>query len=515
MRFAQEFNFPPNLAVSQRVVFLKQIVGKYKKEAVYLRRTTSQGKVRQGQLEKEVEIWKGKYQRIKQERDQFKKENGQLKLKIERLTKTNSRYQVSLFDHGNFKSPDNGEKKPKGGQLDHPDTNREGQVNFPGYENFPRQRIYAKCCGKCGSNLGRVNAIKTKVLLDIVIKPEIIQMILQSERQWCGNCRMEVNAKHQQSLPFTEYGLNTFMMIMILRFKAHCPFLTTSKVMEVSFGLTLSKSDISNILKAAAKYLDSKYEQLKQAVRDSQVMYADETGWQVKGQSAWMWIMTTETAEKEAGVTVYVAAESRGKGIAQDIYGNSVAKCMTDGLASYTNTIPQDKHLFCWAHVLRFAFEDTIHDKKDSMSIFLRDELVRIYHIKTNHPEYSKQELEKVLTKEIDKLLNLKSDEPSFNNIRTRIKEQKLGLILSLLETDSGTNNLAERELRPLVVSRKVSFGSYTYTGMGTTATLASVIQTLGRNRQKDMLTELTLDLQIGIHEKYPQYTHLAYIDSS
>lgn len=515
MRFAQQFNFPPNLAVSQRVVFLKQIVGKYKKEAVYLRKTTSQGKTRQGQLEKEVEIWKDKYQKVKQERDQFKKENGQLKLKIERLTKTNNRYQVSLFDHGNFKSPDNGEKKPKGGQLNHPDTNRERQTDFSGYESFERKRIYARSCGKCGSNLDRVNATKEKVLVDIVIKPEIIQMILESERQWCKTCKTEVNAKGSQSLPFSEYGLNTFLMIMILRFKAHCSLSTTGKVIEISFGLKLSKSDVSNILKAAAKYLGSKYEELKQAARDGNLMYMDETGWQVLGQSAWMWIMTTEDADKQSGVTVYVAAESRGKGIAEEMYGDSESLCMTDGFKSYTNTISKDKHLFCWAHVLRFAFEETIHDKKDSMSIFLRDELVRIYHIKKNHPQYSKHQLEEILTSELNKLLKLKSEEISFKNIQNRVADQRQGLIQSLLETDSGTNNLAERELRELVLGRKVSFGSDTYQGMETTAVCASVVQTLSRDKQKDILTELTLNLQIGIHEKYPQYTHLAYFDTS
>lgn len=515
MRFAQEFNFPPNLSVSQRVVFLKQIVGKYKKEAVYLRKTTSQGKTRQGQLEKEIEIWKDKYQKVKHERDQFKKENGQLKTEIERLTKTNSRYQVSLFDHGNFKSPDNGEKKPKGGQLNHPDTNREGQADFSGYESFGRKRIYARSCGKCGSNLYRVNATKEKVLLDIVIKPEIIQMILESERQWCKTCKREVNAKDSQSLPFSEYGLNTFLMIMILRFKAHCSLSTTGKVIEISFGLKLSKSDVSNILKAAAKYLGKKYEELKQAARDGNLIYMDETGWQVLGQPAWMWIMTTEDTDKQSGVTVYVAAESRGKGIAEEMYGNSQAKTMTDGLKSYTNSIPKDKHLFCWAHVLRFAFEETIRDSKDSMSIFLRDELVRIYHIKKNHPQYSKHQLEEVLTLELNILLELKSEEISFKNIQNRAADQIQGLIQSLLETDSGTNNLAERELRELVLGRKVSFGSDTYTGMQTTAILASVTQTLGRDKQKDLLTELTLDLQIGIHEKYPQYIHLAYLDSS
>lgn len=515
MRFAQEFNVPLNLSPLAQIRFCEEIVRKYQYEAKYLRKIASHTKTLQKRSVKETEIWRQKYQQEKKKNEILRKENNQLKQEIEKLTKTNLRYQVSLFDSGNFKSPDNEEKKSKGGQLNHPDTNREGQVNFPGYATYSRRRIYAKSCGKCGSSLGRVNATKEKALLDIVIKPEIIQVILESERQWCKICKAEVSARDPQSLPFTEYGLNTFMMVMILRFKAHCSLLTTSKVIEISFGLKLSKSDVSNLLKTAAKYLGPKYEELKQLVRNGEVMYADETGWLVKGQKAWMWIMATEQTEKEEGITVYVPAESRGKGIAEDMYGDSQAKCMTDGLASYTNSIPKDKHCFCWAHALRFAFEETIHDKKDSMSIFLRDELVRVYHLKINHPEYSKLQLEEVLNLELDRLLQLKSDETSFQNIQKRLKDQKDGLIKSLLETESGTNNLAERELREIVLGRKVSFGSDTYTGMETTAILASVIQTIARDRQKDLLTELTLDLQIGIHEKYSQYTHLPYFDSS
>lgn len=513
--FSKNYVPPTHLSSTEKVEYSIKLVEKHRTEAKLLRKRTAQAQALQKKLEDELKRWRQKYQdsqdqlkKAKQEIGKLRKEKGKLEQEIDRLTKTNSRYQVSLFDHGNFKSPET-KKKEKGGQLNHTDTNREGQVNFPGYETFERRRIYAKNCGRCGHNLERVNAAKEKILLDIVINPETVQMIIESERQWCGSCRMEVNARDPNSLPFTEYGLNTFLMVMILRFRAHCSLSTTVKVIEIGFGLTLSKSDISNLLKVAAKYLGGKYEKLKQTVRDGEVIYADETGWLVKGEKAWMWIMANEQA------TVYLAAESRGKGIAEDMYGDSQAKCMTDGLASYTNTIPKGKHCFCWAHMLRFSFEETIHSKKGSMSIFSRDELVRIYHIKKNHPEYSKQQLEQILNLELDSLLELKSDEISCTNIQARLRDQKEGLIKSLLETESGTNNLAERELREVVISRNISYGSDTYTGMQTTAILASIIQTLGRDRQKDMLTELNLDLQIGIHEKYPQYIHLAYLDTS
>ncbi len=507
------FRIPSFVLPDKRVDFCLDVINKYRQELPLLRRKTS---VLENQLIgswDEIKYWREKYRethdelkRTKSENGKLKKEKEKLEKEIEKLTKTNSRYSIALFDHGNFKHRDRNNKKSKGGQVGHKDTNRENQVKFEGYESYSRKRIYASVCGHCGNSLKRVESFKQKVLLDIVIKPELVKLIIESERQWCNVCQKEVISRNSQSLPFTEYGLNIFMMVMILRFKGHLSFYAISSVFLVAFGLSLSKSDISNLLKQSAAFLDSKYEKLIKEVRAGEIIYADETGWMVRGQKAWLWIMANEN------LTVYYAAESRGKGIADIMYGNSNAFLMTDGYVSYTNTTAKDKHLFCWAHILRFAYEETVNDKDSSMGIFLRDGLVRIYHIKKDHPEYSKDRLEVVLREEFEKILNLASTEESFIKIQNRVKEQKEGLILALLETKSGTNNLSERELRPMVLNRHVSYGSDTYRGMKNSAILGSVTQTI--SKKEDLLTELELLLQIGIHEKYPQYAHLPYNDT-
>lgn len=511
MPFVQKLNLPPNLSLSEQVTFCKQIFEKYRYEAKILRRQTTVFKTVINRLEKEVNKWKEKYQKAQDEFRKTQKENTELKQEIERLTKTNKRYQVSLFDHGNFKHQNEGNvKKSKGGQAGHPDTNRENQAGAESYESYPSKRIFAKICSSCGTPLNRTGAVKQKILLDIVLNPQIVKLLIESERQWCPCCQKEVYAKDPQTLPFTEYGLNTFMIVMILRFKGHLSLGNISSVLKITFGLLLSKSDISNLLKQSAGYLDSKYRELIKTVRKGNVIYADETGWQIRGQNAWMWIMASEEE------TIYSGAASRGKGIAKDLYGNSQSYAMTDGFLSYAKIIPSGRHLFCWAHLLRFAHEETINNnsQKNNQAIFLREKLVEIYHLKFNHPEYSKEKIEAVLKEEIDNLLNLSSNEESFLKIQSRLRDQREGLVLALLITKDGTNNLAERELRPMVLGKKVSFGSDTYTGMQTSATLGSIIQTLGRQKT-DLLTELNLSLQIGAHEKYFQYRHLAYFDSS
>lgn len=447
------------------------------------------------------EIVKEKDKRI----HELEKENEQLKQEIEKITKTNNRYQVALFDHGNFTHSHTKDKKSKGGQIGHSDTNREKQED---YKTYGHKRVFAKTCGKCGSSLTRVSSIRKKILLDIVINPEIVKLIIESERQWCSTCQKEVVAKDSQTLPFTEYGINTFIMVMILRFKSHASFSSIAAVIRVGYGLSLSQSDISSLLRASAKFLGKQYEELKKAVRKGEVMYNDETGWLVHGQKAWMWIMTNET------ITVYLAAESRGKGIFEEMYGDSNAYSMHDGYASYESVTGEEKTLYCWSHVLRFCFEETIHMLKEHLACQIRDRLVTLYQTIRTHPEWTKEQKEHALRKEIDTILAIPSDDQTVKNIQYRLCTQKEGLILALLVTEDGTNNLSERELRNMAIKRAISHGSDTFKGMETTATIGSVMQTITRNKEVPFIPTLQTYLQGGIQEKYHQYMHIPYYDS-
>jgi hypothetical protein len=449
------------------------------------------------------EMVKEKDKRIRE----LEKENGNLKQEIERITKTNSRYQIALFDHGNFKhaNDENAQKKKKGGQAGHADTNREKNED---YSSFKKKRVFAKTCGNCSSTLSRVLTTQQKILLDIVINPEIIKMIILSERQWCSICKKAVVAKDPQSLPFTEYGINTFMMTMILRFSCHSSMGNISKVLHAGYGLSISKSDVASLLKTSATYLGKQYEELKKAIRDGAVMYNDETGWLVHGQKAWMWIMANETT------TVYVAAESRGKGIFEEMYGDSKAKSMHDGYSSYESVTGEDKALYCWAHVLRFAFEETVKLTKEHLACQIRDRLVELYRTIRKNKEWTDDQKEKTVRTELENLLALQSKDQTIINILRRVRTQKKGLMLALLITKDGTNNLAERELRNMAIKRTISNGSDTYKGMENTAIIGSVIQTLQRDKDAPFLPTLKTYLQAGIQEKYGQYIHTAYYDS-
>ena len=470
-----------------------------RKETRLLRIYTAQLKraniIQKDKLKKIEDILKNKDKRIRD----LEKENEKLKQEIEKISKTKNRYQVALFDHGNFKHPNGQSKKPNGGQIGHADTNKD---KFRDKESFTRQRIFARNCGKCGDRLPRVNSVKEKTLIDIQISTELIKLILQSERQWCKTCKAEVTARSVQTLPFTEYGINTFMMVLLLRFKSHQSASNISTVLSLGFGLTLSTSAILSLLRQAKEYLKGKYEELKRAVRIGKVMYNDETGWFVNGQKAWMWIMANEK------ISVYIAAESRGKGIFEEMYGDSNATSMHDGYSSYVSVTGKENSAYCWAHVLRFAYEETVDLSPNHLACLIRDRLVNLYQAIRTNSDWTRKQKEKALIAELDNITSIQSADQTVLNIQYRVSSQKEGLILALLITPDGTNNLAERELRPMAINRTISFGSKTFKGMETTAILGSIIQTLNRNKDKPFLPTLKKYLLTGMQEKYPQYKH-------
>ena len=353
-----------------------------------------------------------------------------------------------------------------------------------------------------------MKATREKALIDIVLHPHVNRVRIESERQWCGDCKQEISARDPHSLPFTEYGLNTFLLVMILRFRSHASLSAIARVLEISHGLRISPSTISNLLAQAKKYLRGTYEQLLEAVRAGNVMYADETGWLVNGQKAWMWLIANEE------VTVYFAAESRGGGIARELYGQSQAMCMHDGYVAYTNALAQQNHLYCWAHLLRFAHEETVLESADTPAAHMREDLVRISHLGRDLAASGSANAQARLQGELDQVLAVPSDQPSIQSMQARLRVQADGLIRALLCTPDATNTLAERELRPMVLMRHRSNGSNTFTGMETSAMVGSVVQTIAK-RDAPALSCLQHAVQQGVQDQCSQYRHATSLDSS
>ena len=147
-------------------------------------------------------------------------------------------------------------------------------------------------------------------------------------------------------------------------------------------------------------------------------------------------------------------------------------------------------------------------------AVRVREQLVCAYHLKNNGVVSDPQELEARLRSELDQVLAVTSEKVSIQNIQARLRVQYEGLIRAVLCTPDATNNLAERELRPMVLMRKISNGSDTFAGMETNAIVGSVLQTLAK-QDAPMLSTLQQSLREGVQELSSQYQHPVSVDFS
>ncbi len=89
------------------------------------------------------------------------------------------------------------------------------------------------------------------------------------------------------------------------------------------------------------------YEKLKAKIRNSSVVYPDETGWREGGHSAWLWVFTNGSE------TVYSIQPGRGFAEASEFLGEDYAGVLVaDGWTPYQKFKKAD-HQTCLAHLLR------------------------------------------------------------------------------------------------------------------------------------------------------------------
>jgi transposase len=89
----------------------------------------------------------------------------------------------------------------------------------------------------------------------------------------------------------------------------------TTQVLQLGFGLQVSRAGIYRALARMAAKAAPTYEQLIGTARQSLVNGMDETGWRVGGRSQWLWVAVSEE------VTVYAILPGRGFEEAASILG--------------------------------------------------------------------------------------------------------------------------------------------------------------------------------------------------
>ena len=341
------------------------------------------------------------------------------------------------------------------------------------------RHIPIEVCPECGGTdlSKRVQVVRTRTYEDIpVYRPIAIR--LEIERRYCRTCKKLVETQVPWVLPGARLGLRT--MLIVVWFKIHLRMIEEAipQVLEELFGLKICEGEVIYILHQVARAFGPHYQQLIQDIRNAQSRNIDETSWRINGENAQLWAFVSK------GETLYKIASSQSHKVPLKVIGKKHKDVDGhDRFSAYKTLARKTKNpqQYCWAHIIKNA-EELAH--------FYGGEGEHILQVVKKTYEDAKAYGHGGTDRDIHKLFQTMSKE-----LNRPYKSQHCHkFVVNLLdEKDNlfefvknphvdGTNNAAERALRPSVVARKISGGNRSMKGARTYEVLLSVTRTLYQN---------------------------------
>jgi len=261
------------------------------------------------------------------------------------------------------------------------------------------------------------------------------------------------------------------LMILILILKLDCRIQSKkiTSILDSVFGVKISDGEVYNILNQLSEAFGDYYEELVRKIKEALAKNIDETSWRINGKNYWLWIFINKE------IALYVVRKKRSSKVPIEVLGNQEGKTIvSDRFSAYNELVKKTncEQQICWAHLLRDS-KDLAEHYKEAKYIHKR--------MKYIHKKAKEGEKKENLLHWMDLIASRvyrSSEVYKFVKSVCRNHRENLFRFVDNPGIES-TNNRAESGLRPLVVIRKISYGSKSEDGAETTAKLMSVLQTV------------------------------------
>lgn len=432
----------------------------------------------------------------KHQADQLKEVVKEKNKQISQLEKENKRLHEELektkAERDTYKNLTFKEKRVCSSPFAHQATGKK-RGGKPGHKGASRKlpehihkivRVFLSHCPDCGGTLNRAQGIAMHTVTDL---PHWSQMAprttrYETERQWCINCHKAVTGTPNGVIPGLRFGSVFITMVLTWRYRFREPLTKITERLTTQYGITITEAGLQKLLYKARKRLGKKYDALVAAVRGSPVKHADETSWPVGNDEWWAWTFV------DPKTSVYTIEESRGGGVAKEMLEKAIGILVRDDYAAYSalSLLQQS----CWAHLLRKSHEASIRKEASNEVKKLHKKLTTLFallsvDVANQFDQKQREQWHKEYMHDLKKIITATYHSADTKRIQTRITNQNKNLLTALLYPNVPlTNNLAERAIMPLVLTRKISRGSKTPKGAKTHAVNLSIIETIVKRKQ-------------------------------
>jgi transposase len=308
----------------------------------------------------------------------------------------------------------------------------------------------------------------------------------------CVQCQRRLQGRHPDQTSDAlgaaaiQLGPNALGLAAELKHGLGVSYGKVARLLETSLGLRVARSTVARADERLASRLTPTYQQLLLRLRASEVVHADETGWKVAGQKAWLWVFTNDD------LSVYTIDPTRAHAVVERIVGTDFAGVLgCDCFLAY-DALPTYTQSKCAGHLLRRCAE--ISESKSGRAVRFSQQVARLLraaitvkqrHLDGNISAHGYAVACGRLEAALDRLLAGHYTDPDNARFAKLLRKQRPHLLTFLyVDAMSPTNNAAEREIRPAVLIRKTNGCNRSETGAQTHSILTSIIRTCQKHRQ-------------------------------
>jgi transposase len=389
------------------------------------------------------------------------------------------------------KTPDNSSLPPsKGHKANRPEKAeragpRQGSLGRAGggrpLAEEPDQLVIAKAatCVHCRAALAEAEQV-LHARYDKIELPPVRPVVARVERYaaccpCCGGATLApVPEGMEQGSPF---GVSILALALYLRFTHAISYRRLTRLFLHLFALPISEGALDALFRRAKPRLDDEVAAILARLRRARVVCSDETTVRVEGRTCWNWVFRNDE------VVIHVIRPSRGRAVVRAVLGeHRPAIWVSDLYAAQRGHA--DLWQVCLAHQLRdlrYAIEagDTLFAPRLKALLPRAVVLARRRHsLKAS----TRREYRLRLERELDRVLALQPRHRRGQRLRQRYLAVRDSLFTFLEHPEAPPdNNGSERDLRPMVVYRKVTGGFRSAWGPDLCAAVQSVVGTAAR----------------------------------
>ena len=356
----------------------------------------------------------------------------------------------------------------------------------PRRHGFARQRMTptrrvehaVAVCPDCGTHLNGGWVQRTREVIELPVAPvEVTEHALVARIcPVCQRRRLPKEALQGVVLGQQRLGVNLVSLMVTLREEGRLPIRIIQWYLETVHQLHLSVGAIVQAVHGVARQAETAVREVLEQVRASPVVQGDETGWRQDGSNGYVWTFSTPSER-------YFLRRGRDKGVVDEVLDSSFSGVLVSDFYAAYNHYPGLKQR-CWAHLLR-----DIHDLK---GLYPEDAGLAQW-AEAVHQVYTEAKASVLPRAQPGHRTQLMLEEKLMVLARPFLKDplavqaklcrrmERFIKELFVFASDPAVpsdNNAAERSLRHLVTSRKISGGTRSGQGTDSKMTLASLFGT-------------------------------------